>query len=161
MVSIGSGSERSAWVSPDAVGLELAARGPSTAGRSTLLLAADLADLPPWPRKVRVGANSPSLCPTMSSVTYSLMKFLPLWIAKFLPMNSGTIVQARAQVLIGSRLPVWLGPVHLLEQPLDDVRAFLQRTSHGPCSPRTWSGTTDCLVQTAKPAVVTGESTTG
>src|SRR4051812_6470460 len=35
------------------------------------------------------------------------MKFLPLWIAKFLPMNSGTIVQARAQVLIGSRLPDW------------------------------------------------------
>ena len=66
----------------------------------------------------------------MSSVTYSLMKFLPLWIAKFLPMNSGTIVQARAQVLIGSRLPGVLGPVHLLEQPLDDVRAFLQRTSH-------------------------------
>src|SRR6478672_9337910 len=34
------------------------------------------------------------------------MKLRPLWIAKFLPMNSGTIVQARAQVLIGSRLPV-------------------------------------------------------
>ena len=42
----------------------------------------------------------------MSSVTYSLMKFRPLWMAKFLPTNSGTIVQARAQVLIGSRLPV-------------------------------------------------------
>ena len=25
--------------------------------------------LPAWPRNVRVGANSPSLCPTMSSVT--------------------------------------------------------------------------------------------
>src|SRR5260370_37675940 len=41
----------------------------------------------------------------MSSVTNRLMKFLPLWIEKFLPMNSGTIVQARAHVLIGSRLP--------------------------------------------------------
>src|SRR5262249_8591127 len=66
-----------------------------------------LAALPPWPRKVRVGANSPSLCPTLSSVTYSLMNVLPLWMVKFLPMNSGTIVHARAQVLIGSRLPVW------------------------------------------------------
>src|SRR4051812_1882587 len=34
------------------------------------------------------------------------MKLRPLWMAKFLPTNSGTIVQARAQVLIGSRLPV-------------------------------------------------------
>ena len=67
----------------------------------------------------------------MSSVTYSLMKFRPLWIAKFLPTNSGTIVQARAQVLIGSRLPDESALVHLLEQPLDDVRAFLERTSHG------------------------------
>src|SRR3954471_22685082 len=33
------------------------------------------------------------------------MKFRPLWMAKFLPTNSGTIVQARDQVLIGSRLP--------------------------------------------------------
>src|SRR5262249_11061856 len=69
------------------------------------LLPPPLAALPPWPLNVRVGANSPSLCPTMSSVTYSLMKARPLWIAKFLPTNSGTIVHARAQVLIGSRLP--------------------------------------------------------
>src|SRR5947199_6846685 len=34
------------------------------------------------------------------------MKFRPLWMAKFLPTNSGTTVQARAQVRIGSRLPV-------------------------------------------------------
>src|SRR5262249_40011343 len=34
---------------------------------------------PPWPRKVRVGANSPSLCPTMSSVTKTFMWALPLW----------------------------------------------------------------------------------
>src|SRR3954453_21928644 len=43
----------------------------------------------------------------MSSVTYSLMKSRPLWMAKFLPTNSGTMVQARAQVLIGSRLPLF------------------------------------------------------
>src|SRR5207249_10133130 len=34
---------------------------------------------PECPLKIRVGANSPSLCPTMSSVTNSFMKFLPLW----------------------------------------------------------------------------------
>jgi hypothetical protein len=32
------------------------------------LRAVDRADLPPWARKVRVGANSPSLWPTISSV---------------------------------------------------------------------------------------------
>src|SRR5215210_1401641 len=34
------------------------------------------------------------------------MKFRPLWMEKFLPTNSGTMVQARDHVLIGSRLPV-------------------------------------------------------
>ena len=32
---------------------------------------------PAWPLKVRVGANSPSLCPTISSVTYTGTCFLP------------------------------------------------------------------------------------
>ena len=31
-----------------------------------------------WPLKVRVGANSPSLWPTMFSVTYTGMNFFPL-----------------------------------------------------------------------------------
>src|SRR5690606_27150428 len=34
--------------------------------------------LPAWPRKVRVGANSPSLWPTMFSVTYTGTKVRPL-----------------------------------------------------------------------------------
>src|SRR5262245_778243 len=60
--------------------------------------------LPPeCPLKIRVGANSPSLCPTMSSVTYSFMNCRPLWIRKVWPTNSGTMVQSRAHVLIGSR----------------------------------------------------------
>src|SRR5205814_6176791 len=33
---------------------------------------------PEWDVKVRVGANSPSLCPTISSVTFTGMNFLPL-----------------------------------------------------------------------------------
>src|SRR4051794_34379528 len=39
----------------------------------------------------------------MSSVTNTLAWFLPLWTRKVCPTNSGTIVQARFQVLIGSR----------------------------------------------------------
>src|SRR5262249_9299229 len=60
--------------------------------------------LPPeCPLKIRVGANSPSLCPTMSSVTYSFMNCRPLWIRKVWPTNSGTMVQSRAHGLIGTR----------------------------------------------------------
>src|SRR5262245_21155602 len=60
---------------------------------------------PEWPLKSRVGANSPSLWPTMSSVTYRRIKVRPLWTRKVAPTNSGTMVQSRAHVLIGSR---WL-----------------------------------------------------
>src|SRR5436309_1145259 len=63
--------------------------------------------LPPLcPLNVRVGENSPSLCPIMSSVTYVFRKRRPLWTRNVTPMNSGMIVQSRDQVLIGSRLPV-------------------------------------------------------
>ena len=34
--------------------------------------------MPPWALNVRVGANSPSLCPTMFSVTYTATNALPL-----------------------------------------------------------------------------------
>ena len=34
--------------------------------------------LPEWPLKVLVGANSPSLCPTMFSVTYTGINLFPL-----------------------------------------------------------------------------------
>src|SRR5713226_1667622 len=57
--------------------------------------AATFALTPLCPRKIRVGANSPSLCPTMSSVTNSLMNCRPLWTRKLWPMKSGTIVQSR------------------------------------------------------------------
>src|SRR5438309_2161056 len=50
----------------------------------------------PW--KVRVGANSPSLCPTMFSVTKTGMNLRPLCTAKVWPTSSGTIVDRRDQV---------------------------------------------------------------
>src|SRR5215831_16854986 len=50
------------------------------------------------PLNVRVGENSPSLCPTMFSVMYTGMNFLPLWQASVCPTNSGRIVERRDQV---------------------------------------------------------------
>src|SRR5215472_1345467 len=51
-----------------------------------------------WPRNWRVGENSPSLRPTMFSVMYTGMNFLPLCTASVWPMNSGKMVDRRDQV---------------------------------------------------------------
>src|SRR5258708_34544460 len=50
------------------------------------------------PRNWRVGENSPSLCPTMFSVTYTGMNLRPLCTASVCPMNSGKIVERRDHV---------------------------------------------------------------
>ena len=50
------------------------------------------------PLNVRVGENSPSLCPTMFSVTYTGMNFFPLCTAIVWPTNSGRMVERRDQV---------------------------------------------------------------
>src|SRR5258707_80786 len=54
----------------------------------------------PWPLNDRVGANSPSLCPIICSVTYTGMNFFPLCTAIVCPIMSGTIVERRDHVLI-------------------------------------------------------------
>src|SRR5258708_4307400 len=54
----------------------------------------------PWPLNERVGANSPSLCPIICSVTYTGMNFFPLGTGVVGPIMSGTIVERRDQVLI-------------------------------------------------------------
>src|SRR5260370_2951009 len=54
----------------------------------------------PWPLNERVGANSPSLCPIICSVTYTGMNFFPLCTAMVCPIISGTIVERRDHVLI-------------------------------------------------------------
>src|SRR2546422_1010159 len=56
------------------------------------------AALTAWPLKVRVGENSPNLCPIICSVTYTGMNFLPLCTAMVWPIISGTIVERRDQV---------------------------------------------------------------
>src|SRR4026207_966391 len=53
------------------------------------------------PLKMRVSANSPSLWPTMFSVTYTGMCCLPLCTASVRPTKSGITVERRDQVLIG------------------------------------------------------------
>src|SRR4029434_1688406 len=58
-----------------------------------------------WPRKMRVRANSPSLCPTISSVTNTRTNVFPLWTANVWPTKSGMIVDERLHVRSGSR---WL-----------------------------------------------------
>src|SRR5512145_1229577 len=50
---------------------------------------------------MRVAANSPSLWPTIWSVTYTGTCCLPLCTAIVSPMKSGRIVERRDQVLIG------------------------------------------------------------
>ena len=53
-----------------------------------------------WPLKNRVGANSPSLWPTMFSVMYTGMNFFPLCTAIVCPTISGITVDRRDQVLM-------------------------------------------------------------
>src|SRR5208283_2407246 len=62
------------------------------------LAAVSVAALTEWPLKLRVRLNSPSLCPTMFSVTYTGMNFLPLCTATVCPTNSGRMVDRRDHV---------------------------------------------------------------
>src|SRR5580692_8149864 len=50
--------------------------------------------------KIRVGENSPSLCPTMFSVTKTELKIFPLWTRNVCPTNSGVIIERRDHVLM-------------------------------------------------------------
>ncbi len=56
--------------------------------------------MPAWNLKVRVGENSPSLWPTIASVTYTGTCLRPSWTAMVWPTISGMIVERRLQVLM-------------------------------------------------------------
>src|SRR5204862_5005927 len=60
---------------------------------------------PAWYRNVRVGANSPSLWPTIASVRYTGTCLRPSWTAIVWPTMSGVIVDRRDQVLMTRRSP--------------------------------------------------------
>ena len=76
--------------------------------------------------KVRVTANSPSLWPTMFSLTRTGTCCRPLWTAIVSPTISGRIIERRDQVLIGRLLLAGDDRLHLLQQVKVDERAFLQ-----------------------------------
>src|SRR5215210_1504546 len=61
--------------------------------------------LPAWPRNIRVGANSPSLCPTIDSEMNTGTCLRPSWTAIVWPTISGKITEVRDQVLIICLLP--------------------------------------------------------
>ena len=58
--------------------------------------------LPLWALNVRVGENSPRICPTMFSVTKTETNFLPLCTAIVSPTKSGITVLCLDHVLITS-----------------------------------------------------------
>ena len=79
--------------------------------------------MPEWARKVRVGANSPSLWPTIDSETKTGTCLRPSWTAIVWPTISGKIVEVRDQVLTICLLPdsfIWL------------IRASRRSSTNGP-----------------------------
>ena len=76
------------------------ARAPGAPGAPATPAALSSAAFTAWPLNVRVGANSPSLCPTICSVTYTGINFLPLCTAIVWPIISGRIVERRDHVLM-------------------------------------------------------------
>ena len=72
----------------------------------------------------RVGENSPSLWPTMFSVTYTGMNFLPLCTASVWPMNSGRMVERRDQVRTTFFSFFVVHGFHLLHQVVVHERSF-------------------------------------
>src|SRR5438477_11400223 len=81
-----------------AFGAGAAAPPPGAAAAGAAPAAFSRAAFTAWPLNVRVGANSPSLCPIICSVTYTGINFLPLCTAMVCPIISGTIVERRDHV---------------------------------------------------------------
>ena len=89
-----------------------------------------LLPVPAWPRYSRVGANSPSLWPTIDSEMNTGTCLRPSWTAIVCPTISGKIVEVRDQVL---QHPLLARGVHRLDprhQALLDERALLARATH-------------------------------
>ena len=78
------------------------------------------------PLNWRVGENSPSLWPTMFSVTYTGMNFLPLWTASVCPTNSGTNGRAARPRPHHFLFVLFVHVGHLLRQMVVGERAFLE-----------------------------------
>jgi hypothetical protein len=72
---------------------------------------------------LRVGANSPSLWPTIASLTNTGTCLRPSWTAIVWPTISGKIVDARDQVLTMVRWLAWF---------MASMRAMRRSSTHGP-----------------------------
>ena len=72
---------------------------------------------------MRVGANSPSLCPTIDSEMKTGTCFLPSWTAIVCPTISGKTVEVRDQVLTICLLPASFIAV---------IRPIRRSSTHGP-----------------------------
>ena len=75
--------------------------------------------------KIRVGANSPSLCPTMFSATYTGMNLRPLCTAIVCPTMSGMTVERRDQVLMTFFSRVAFSAATFFDQVVVHERPFL------------------------------------
>ena len=85
---------------------------------------------PAWPRKTRVGANSPSLWPTIDSLTNTGTCLRPSWTAIVWPDHLG---EDRRGARPGPEHLLVVGGVHRLDaghQALFDPRALLARAAH-------------------------------
>jgi hypothetical protein len=84
--------------------------------------------IPLWARNVRVGENSPSLCPTIFSVTYTGTNLLPLCTAIVCPTISGMIVERRDHVRI-ARFSALFSIARILSSGAHQQMALFYRTS--------------------------------
>src|SRR6185295_757253 len=90
--------------------------------------------IPLWARNVRVGENSPSLCPTMFSVTYTGTNLLPLCTAIVCPTISGRIVERRDHVRI-ARLSALFSIARIFSSRCPSTNGpFLTERPIAPCS---------------------------
>src|SRR2546425_2276829 len=98
-------------------------RHPWVRGRVSVIYRILALSPPAWPRNSRVGANSPSLWPTIDSETKTGTCLRPSWTAMVWPTISGKIVDARDQVLI-----ICLSP----EVFIASMRRSRRSSAHGP-----------------------------
>src|SRR5207248_3365713 len=88
---------------------------------------------PAWPRNVRVGANSPSLCPTICSEMKTGTCLRPSWTAIVCPTISGKIVEVRDQVrIIRFSFAVFIASMRLISRPSTNGPFFELRLTSSP-----------------------------
>src|SRR4051794_13697311 len=108
---------------------------------------------PEWARKVRVGANSPSLWPTICSVTKTGTCLRPSWTAIVWPTISGKTVDERDHVrIIRFSFAVFIASMRLSSRSSTNGPFFDDLlTSASPCR-AAWRGRSTCRTACASAA---------